>query len=203
MRDMDTPIGGAPPRHRRPTVSVTAPADGATVCGTVNVTASARTTTRCAACSSSSTASTSAPRTRPPRTRVAGTPARRPTAPTRSPRSPATPPATPATSAAVTVTVSNDTTRADGVAHRPGGGRDGAGSVSVTAADASDNVGVVGVQFKLDGANLGARGHDGPVLGDLEHGDGANGSHTLTAVARDAAGNTTRPPPSASPSPTT
>ncbi len=32
-------------------------------------------------------------------------------------------------------------------------------TVSVTA-NASDNVGVVGVQFKVDGAILGARGHD-------------------------------------------
>src|SRR4029077_14340903 len=62
---------------------------------------------------------------------------------------------------------------------------------------ASDNVGVVAVQFKLDGVNLwefdaptGASPPWGPTL--RIHWDtttASNGSHTLTAVARDAAGN--------------
>ena len=60
------------------------------------------------------------------------------------------------------------------------------------SATASDNVGVVGVQFKLDGANLGAEDTAAPVFGDVEHDDARpTASHTLTAVARDAAGNTT------------
>ena len=50
-------------------------------------------------------------------------------------------------------------------------------SVSV-AADASDNVGVVGVQFKVDGANVGSE--DEPaVLGELGHHSVGNGNHTL------------------------
>ena len=64
------------------------------------------------------------------------------------------------------------------------------GTVQVTAS-ASDNVGVAGVQFKLDGANLGAEDTTAPYAVSWNTTPTANGSHTLTAVARDAAGNTT------------
>ena len=50
----------------------------------------------------------------------------------------------------------------------PAAGATVSGSVNVTAS-ASDNVAVVGVQFLLDGANLGAGGHHRPVLGGVEH----------------------------------
>src|SRR5207253_2869203 len=64
------------------------------------------------------------------------------------------------------------------------------GTVSVTAA-ASDNVGVGGVQFKLDGVNLGAEITTAPyTLGWLTT-TASPGTHALTAVARDAAGNRT------------
>ncbi len=54
-----------------------------------------------------------------------------------------------------------------------------------------DNVGVVGVQFKLDGANLGSEDTTVAVFGVTWNTTTAtNGSHALTAVARDAAGNT-------------
>jgi hypothetical protein len=62
------------------------------------------------------------------------------------------------------------------------------GSVTVTAS-ASDNVGVVGVQFKLDGANLGSELTSAPYSMSWDTASTANGGHTLTAVARDAAGN--------------
>jgi len=64
------------------------------------------------------------------------------------------------------------------------------GSVSVTA-NASDDVGVVGVQFKLDGANLGAEDTTAPYSVTWATTSATNGTHTLTAVARDAAGHTT------------
>lgn len=64
------------------------------------------------------------------------------------------------------------------------------GSVSVTAT-ASDNVGVVGVQFKLDGANLDAEDTVAPFAVTWDTTTATQGAHTLTAVARDAAGNTT------------
>ena len=63
------------------------------------------------------------------------------------------------------------------------------GAVAVSAA-ASDNVGVAGVQFKLNGANLGAEDATPPYSVNWATTTVANGSHTLTAVARDAAGNT-------------
>jgi lysophospholipase L1-like esterase len=63
-------------------------------------------------------------------------------------------------------------------------------SVSVTAS-ASDNVGVVGVQFKLDGANLSSEDTTSPYSVTWDSTTASNGTHTLTAVARDAAGNTT------------
>src|SRR4029078_12007320 len=63
-------------------------------------------------------------------------------------------------------------------------------TVQVTA-DASDNVGVAGVQFKLDGANLGAEVTTAPYAVSWNTTTTANGGHALTAVARDAAGNTT------------
>ena len=59
-----------------------------------------------------------------------------------------------------------------------------------TSATAADNVGVVGVQFQLDGGNLGAERTSAPYSFAWDTTTVANGAHTLTAVARDAAGNT-------------
>jgi len=63
------------------------------------------------------------------------------------------------------------------------------GTVAVSAT-ASDNVGVVGVQFRLDGVNLGAEDTTSPFSASWNTTSVSNGSHLLTAVARDAAGNT-------------
>jgi hypothetical protein len=64
-------------------------------------------------------------------------------------------------------------------------------SATITvSASATDNVGVVGVQFKLDGANRGAEVTTAPYSISWDTTTTSNGSHTLTAVARDAAGNT-------------
>jgi chitodextrinase len=63
-----------------------------------------------------------------------------------------------------------------------------AGTISVSAS-ASDDVGVVGVQFKLDGANLDAEDTTSPYSLSWNTTLVSNGAHTLTAVARDAAGN--------------
>ena len=62
------------------------------------------------------------------------------------------------------------------------------GTVSVDAA-ASDNVGIVGVQFKVDGVNLGAEDTSTPYSVAWNTTSATNGTHTLSAVARDAAGN--------------
>src|SRR5206468_2891088 len=71
----------------------------------------------------------------------------------------------------------------------PANGATVAGAVTVSAT-ASDNVGVVGVQFKLDGANLGAEVTAAPYAFLWNTTGATNGSHSVTAVARDAAGNT-------------
>src|SRR5438552_1660853 len=63
-------------------------------------------------------------------------------------------------------------------------------TVTVPAA-AADNVGVVGVQFKLDGANLDAEDLVAPYSVSWNTTTVPNGAHTLKASARDAAGNAT------------
>jgi len=66
------------------------------------------------------------------------------------------------------------------------------GSVNL-AATASDNVGVAGVQFLLDGSNIGAEAlGPGPAYAiNWNTAAALNGTHTISARARDAAGNTT------------
>ena len=72
----------------------------------------------------------------------------------------------------------------------PGDGANVSATVTVTAA-ASDNVGVVGVEFLLDGAALGVEDTGAPYSVSWNTRTAANGAHTLSARARDAAGNRT------------
>ena len=65
------------------------------------------------------------------------------------------------------------------------------GTAVTVSASASDNVGVVGVQLKLDGANLGAEDTSSPYNTSWNTTLVASGVHRLEAVARDAAGNST------------
>jgi len=58
------------------------------------------------------------------------------------------------------------------------------------SANASDNVGVVGVQFTVDGANFGSEKTAAPYSAAWDTSATANGMHTLAATARDLAGNT-------------
>jgi alpha-mannosidase len=92
-----------------------------------------------------------------------------------APISPPAPPASDTTKPVVSMTA-------------PTAGAVVSGTVSVTA-DASDNVGVAGVQFTLDGSNLGAEDTLAPYTVSWDTRTSANGSHTVSAVARDAAGN--------------
>jgi Domain of unknown function (DUF4082)/Bacterial Ig-like domain/Bacterial Ig domain len=95
------------------------------------------------------------------------------------------------TSTTVTVTVSNaDVTPPTVAMTAPANGATVSGATLAVSATASDNIGVVGVQFKLDGANLGAEVTTSPYSVTWNMTTVANGSHTLTAVARDAAANT-------------
>ena len=84
----------------------------------------------------------------------------------------------------------SDTTPPTVALTAPANGATVSGTISVTAS-ASDNVGVVGVQFKRDGVNLGTEDLTSPYSTSWNTTSVSNGSYTLTAVARDAAGNTT------------
>ena len=142
--------------------------------GTVGGPRTPRTTSASSACSSSSTEATSAPRTR------------------RAPYSVELEPATVTngshTLTAVardaagntatsqrTVTVSNDATDPTVGLTTPAAGATVSGSVTI-AANASDNVGVVGVQFKIDGANLGAEDTSAPYSVELDVRNVPNGA---------------------------
>jgi hypothetical protein len=63
-------------------------------------------------------------------------------------------------------------------------------TVTVTAT-AADDIGVAGVQFLLDGVPLGEEDTAAPYELTWDTAPIANGDHTLTAVARDAAGHAT------------
>jgi hypothetical protein len=63
-------------------------------------------------------------------------------------------------------------------------------SVTISA-NASDNIGVLGVQFKVDGTNVGAEDTTSTYGITWDSTAIADGSHTITAVARDAAANST------------
>ncbi|MGE5486715.1 MAG: Ig-like domain-containing protein [bacterium] len=63
------------------------------------------------------------------------------------------------------------------------------GGVITIAATATDNVGVIGVQFRIDGKAFGAEDRAAPFAITLDTRTLSSGRHTVTAVARDAAGN--------------
>ena len=99
------------------------------------------------------------------------------------------------TSTGVSVTVSNvvDPTPPTVAVTAPVAGATVAGTTTINAT-ASDNVGgtgVAGVQFLLDGAILGAEDTTAPYSIAWNTTGATNGTHTLTARARDGAGNTT------------
>jgi chitodextrinase len=62
------------------------------------------------------------------------------------------------------------------------------GTITITA-NGSDNVGIAGVQFKVNGTNLGGEDTTSPYTASWNTASVANGNYTLSAVARDAAGN--------------
>ncbi len=76
----------------------------------------------------------------------------------------------------------------------PTNGSTVSGTITVSAV-ASDNVGVVGVQLKLNGVNLGAELTTAPYVMTWDTTTAPNGAQTLTATARDAAGNRTTSAP--------
>jgi len=96
------------------------------------------------------------------------------------------------TSSAISVTVNNaDATPPTVSITAPSGGSTVSGAATTVSATAADNVGVAGVQFKLDGVNLGAEDTTSPYSVSWNTTTATNTTHSLTAVARDAAGNNT------------
>lgn len=73
----------------------------------------------------------------------------------------------------------------------PASGATVSGNAVVVSAIAQDDVGVVGVQFKLDGNDLGAEDTTPSYSITWDATYAVVGTHTLSAVARDAAGNST------------
>ena len=189
-----TVSNGPPPDTTPPSVSITSPANGATVQSTVTVTASASDNVGVAGVqfqldgASLGGEDTAAPYSVSWNTTGAANGSHTLTAVARDAAGNRT------TSAAVTVTVSNapppDTTPPSVGLTAPSNGATVSATVAVTA-NASDNVGVVGVQFLLDGGNLGTEDTAAPYSVSWNTTSAANGSHTLTAIARDAAGNHT------------
>jgi hypothetical protein len=90
----------------------------------------------------------------------------------------------------VTVAVSNppDTTPPAVSLTSPAGGAVVSGTITVSAT-ATDNVAVAGVQFLLDGASLGAERTTAPFQVTWNTALSTDGSHTVSARARDASGN--------------
>jgi hypothetical protein len=97
------------------------------------------------------------------------------------------------TSSSVSVTVNNipDTTAPTVSLTAPTAGSIVSGSSVTVSANASDNVGVAGVQFKLEGANLSSEDTTSPYSIAWDTLTASNGTHTITATARDRAGNIT------------
>jgi hypothetical protein len=87
-------------------------------------------------------------------------------------------------------TTSVDTTPPTVSITSPANGATISGTTTV-ACNASDNVGVASVQLQIDGANVGSADTSAPYSFALNTASYANGSHTLTAIARDGAGNQT------------
>lgn len=94
------------------------------------------------------------------------------------------------TDASVTFTASSgmaDTAPPTVLITFPASGATVSGTIIIRAT-ASDNAAVAGVQFKVDGTDLGPEDTASPYSASLDTATLTNGQHTLTAVARDTAG---------------
>jgi Bacterial Ig domain/IPT/TIG domain/Family of unknown function (DUF6298)/Putative collagen-binding domain of a collagenase len=83
---------------------------------------------------------------------------------------------------------SSDTTPPTVSITAPTSGATVSGTVTLSA-NASDNVGVASVQFQVDGSNVGALDTTSPYTTSWNTTTAANGTHTIAAIAKDAAGN--------------
>ncbi|MEO9476202.1 MAG: Ig-like domain-containing protein [Cyclobacteriaceae bacterium] len=97
------------------------------------------------------------------------------------------------TSSTVIVTVSNASGGSAPVVSitSPSNSSTVSNTITITASASDPDSDLVGVQFKLDGSDLGSQDTSSPYSYSWDTDGASNGSHTLTAVATDAAGNTT------------
>jgi hypothetical protein len=86
---------------------------------------------------------------------------------------------------------SGDTTPPTVSVTAPSAGGTVSGTTVTLSANASDNIGVSGVQFKVDGANVSVEDTTSPYSITWDSTTVSNAAHLITAVARDAAGNNT------------
>jgi len=184
-------VGNGGGDTQAPTVSLTAPAGGATVSGSISVTATASDTVGVVGVQfkvdgvNTGTEDTSSPYSRTWSSTTVSNGTHSLTAVARDAAGNTT------TSAARTVTVSNGDFQAPTVSlSAPASGATVSGIISITAS-ASDNVGVAGVQFRVDGVNVSTEDTSSPYSRSWDSTTATNGTHSLTAVARDAAGNST------------
>ena len=94
------------------------------------------------------------------------------------------------TSAGDSVTVSNAAAPPIVSITLPASGATVSGTMTVTA-NATSSIGVASVQFQLDGANVGSPVTVAPYSYSWDTTKSSNGTHTLKAVAKDTAGNST------------
>ncbi len=194
--DMNTPVAAGAADTTPPAVSITAPANASTVSATVTATATASDNVGVSGVQfkldgvNLGAEDTSAPYSVTWNTTTAANGSHNLTAVARDAAGNTT------GSAVVTVTVNNfvDTTGPTVGITAPANGADVLGTVAITA-NASDDVGVVGVQFKVDGVNVGAEDTSAPFSVNWNTTASSNGAHTVTAVARDAANNTSTSAP--------
>lgn len=188
--DMNTPLGQADTIP--PTVSITAPANNATVSGTTTISATAADNVAVAGVQfrldgvNLGTEDTTAPYSFSWNASTATVGLHTLTAVARDTSNNTT------TSTAVTVNVAApaDTTPPTVSITAPANNATVSGTTTISAT-AADNVAVAGVQFWLDGVNLGTEDTTAPYSFSWNTVGTTNGSHTLSAVARDAAGNAT------------
>jgi hypothetical protein len=187
--DMNTPVQPPTPDTIAPTVSLTAPADGASVLGTVAVSANSTDNVGVSGVqfnldgNNLGTEDTSAPYSVSWNSTTVADGSHTLLAVSRDAAG------NRATSTPVTVTVANADTVAPTISiTSPIDGGTATGTIQI-AANASDNRGVVGIQFAVDGINLGAEDTTSPYGINWNTALATNDIHTITARARDAAGN--------------
>ena len=100
------------------------------------------------------------------------------------------------TAACSIVKASSDTTKPTITLTSPLNGANHSGTITITASAADAVIsgqigsGLAGVQFRLDGVNLGSEDTISPYSINWDTSGSSNGSHSLDAIARDGAGNT-------------